>query len=58
VYGFEDLDGLQDAWLDYLKKPASVIHLSGKKPEIAPKKDKSSNLIPPTPLPQAYDPQR
>ena len=50
VYGFESVDALEKAWLDYLQKPESVMKPSGKLPENSPI-PKDTTLIPPTTLP-------
>jgi RNA polymerase sigma factor (sigma-70 family) len=50
VYGFESVDALEKAWLDYLQKPESVMKPSAKLPSATPN-PKDTNLIPPTTLP-------
>ena len=50
VYGYEDVDELEETWLRFLKKTESVIKPSKKQPEPAPK-PKDTDNIPPTTLP-------
>jgi RNA polymerase sigma factor (sigma-70 family) len=57
VYGFESVDTLQDAWLDYLKKPESAINSDEKKPGRLPGKHIEPDLIPPTALPRVVRPK-
>jgi RNA polymerase sigma factor (sigma-70 family) len=56
VYGFESVDALEEAWLNYLRKPESVIKQSGKLPD-SPLKPKNPDTIPPTTLPGVERPR-
>jgi hypothetical protein len=56
VYGFESVDALEEAWLNYLRKPESVIKQSGKLPYSSPK-PKNPDAIPPTALPGVERPR-
>jgi hypothetical protein len=43
---------IEDAWLDYLKKPESKIMSDEKKPVRTPRKQIEPDLIPPAALPE------
>ncbi|MEO2088553.1 MAG: sigma-70 family RNA polymerase sigma factor [Gemmataceae bacterium] len=52
VYGFKDLDAMQEAWLDWLRTPASSLAdaLPPQKPKPADGRKADDTLIPPTRL--------
>ena len=49
VYGFETVDDLQQAWLEWLKKPET--RLADSEPDRGPPPAANPELIPPTKLP-------
>ncbi len=54
VYGFESVDALEEAWLEWLSKPESVLTRKvGGKPALTPAKSGATDLIPPVKLPTA-----
>jgi hypothetical protein len=57
VYGFETVDALEEAWLDYLRKPMSQVKNPEKEklPITSPQTDKPE-VIPPAKLPGASPP--
>jgi hypothetical protein len=50
VYGYANVDALEDAWLDFLKKPENTIRPGVKLPDTLPKQE-NPDVIPPTALP-------
>jgi RNA polymerase sigma factor (sigma-70 family) len=50
VYGYESVDALEDAWLDFLRKPESAIKPAGERWDVVVT-PKNPDLIPPTTLP-------
>jgi RNA polymerase sigma factor (sigma-70 family) len=58
VYGFKSVDELEEAWLDWLKKPESAFRPKADRPP-APRKEKGDgDLIPPAKLPTPSRPEQ
>jgi hypothetical protein len=56
VYGFESVDALEEAWLEWLKKPESRLKAKPAGSQPAAPRDEKPDLIPPVVLPGAAPP--
>jgi RNA polymerase sigma factor (sigma-70 family) len=53
VYGFESADKLEEAWVDWLREPGSILKPTGAAVPPAERRGYKSDLIPPTEVPGA-----